>query len=132
MPPPIARTARVDPYKNFKFRVVFDGRAVAGFDKAVGLPATAQSGNAPPVMLYHGVTRDTAFEKWIGALHAARRYQRKDIAIVLQDEAGRGVKRYKLHHAWVSKYQGMPNLDANANEVAIESLSLMNEGIEID
>ena len=57
---------------------------------------------------------------------------RKDITLDLYNEAGQLVLSYKIYRCWVSEYQILPDLDANANAIAIEQLKLENEGWERD
>jgi phage tail-like protein len=150
---------RFDPYKNFKFRVKWDGRYVAGVSKVSVLKRTTEvvehreggdsssSHKSPgrtkyePVTLERGVTHDTEFEKWAnkvwnfgagaGAESSLKDF-RKDIIIDLFNEAGQKVISYKVYHCWVSEFQSLPELDANTNKVAIQTLKLENEGWERD
>ncbi len=150
---------RFDPYKNFKFRVKWDGRYVAGVSKVSVLKRTTEvvehreggdsssSHKSPgrtkyePITLERGVTHDTEFEKWankvwnygagLGAEVSLKDF-RKDIIIDLFNEAGQKVISYKVYHCWVSEFQSLPELDANANKVAIQTLKLENEGWERD
>jgi phage tail-like protein len=150
---------RFDPYKNFKFRVKWDGRYVAGVSKVSTLKRTtevvkhreggdASSSRKSPgrteyeaVTLERGVTHDPEFEKWankvwnyasgLGAEVSLKDF-RKDIIIELYNEAGQLALAYKVYRCWVSEFQSLPDLDANANAVAIERLKLENEGWERD
>jgi phage tail-like protein len=150
---------RFDPYKNFKFRVKWDGRYVAGISKCGGLkrttdvvehreggdPSTSRKSPArnkfDAIILERGVTHDTEFEKWankiwdlgagLGAEVSLADF-RKDIILDLFNEAGQKVISYKIYRCWVSEYQAMPDLDANAGAVAIQHLKLENEGWERD
>jgi phage tail-like protein len=150
---------RFDPYKNFKFRVKWDGHYVAGVSKVTGLKRTTEvvkhrEGGDPstsrkspgrnefePITLERGVTHDAVFEQWankVWQLHAALRAEvslkdfRKDIILELYNEAGQKVLAYNIYRCWVSEYQSMPDLDSNANAVAIQHLKLENEGWERD
>jgi phage tail-like protein len=150
---------RHDPYKNFKFQVKWDGKYVAGISKVTGLKRTTEvvkfrdgadpstSRKSPgrneydAITLERGITEDTAFEQWAGKvwqLGAALGAEvsladfRKDIILELYNEAGQKVKAYNIYRCWVSEYQAMPDLDANANAVAIEHIKLENEGWERD
>jgi phage tail-like protein len=148
---------RFDPYKNFKFRVKWDGRYVAGISKMSALKRTTEvvehrEGGDPssgrkspgrtkyePVTLERGVTHDTEFEKWANKVwnfqsnnEASLKDFRKDILIDLFNEAGQKVISYKVFRCWVSEYQSLPDLDANANAVAIQTIKLENEGWERD
>jgi phage tail-like protein len=150
---------RFDPYKNFKFRVKWDGRYVAGIAKVGALKRSTEvvehrEGGDPSssrkspgrtkyeaVMLERGVTHDTEFEKWankvwnfgsgLGAEVSLKDF-RKDIIIEVCNEAGQVVAAYKVFRCWVSEYQAQADLDANANAVLIQSLKLENEGWERD
>ncbi len=151
--------SRFDPYANFKFRVKWDGRYVAGISKVSALKRTTEviehrDGGDPStshkspgrtkydaITLERGVTHDVEFERWankvwnlgsgLGAEVSLRDF-RKDIIIELYNEAGQLVLAYKVFRAWVSEYQALPDLDANANAVAIQHLKLETEGIERD
>ena len=146
---------RFDPYKNFKFRVKWDGRYVAGISKVGSLKRSTEvvehrEGGDPsmsrkspgrtkyePITLERGVTHDTEFEKWankvwnfgsgLGA-EVSRRDFRKDLIIDVYNEAGQLAIAYKVFRCWVSDFQALPDLDANANAVAIQTLKLENEG----
>jgi phage tail-like protein len=150
---------RFDPYKNFKFRVKWDGRYVAGISKVGGLKKTTEvvshrEGGDPSssrkspgrtefeaIMLERGVTHDQEFEKWankvwnfgsgLGAEVSLKDF-RKDITLELYNEAGQLVIAYNIYRCWVSEFAPMPELDANANAVAIQSIKLENEGWERD
>jgi len=151
--------SRFDPYANFKFRVKWDGRYVAGVSKVSALKRTTEviehrEGGDPStshkspgrskydaITLERGVTHDVEFERWankvwnlgsgLGAEVSLRDF-RKDMIIELYNEAGQLVISYKVYRAWVSEYQALPDLDANANAVAIQHIKLENEGIERD
>jgi phage tail-like protein len=151
-------TARFDPYKNFKFRVRWDGRFVAGVSKVGGLKRMTEvvkhrAGGDPsssrkspgrseydPITLERGITHDVEFEAWankvwnygngLGAETSLKDF-RKDITIEMYNEAGQLVLAYKVFRCWVSEFQ-VPDLDANANAIAIEHLKLENEGWERD
>ena len=148
---------RQDPYKNFKFRVIMDGKPVFGVSKISGLkrftePVIWREGGDPstqhvspgicnyePITLERGITHDHEFEKWANLVHNIQgdssmslKDFRKDIIIELLNMQGTVVLRYKVYRCWVSCYQALPELDANANAVAIESIVLQNEGCERD
>ncbi len=150
---------RFDPYKNFKFRVKWDGRYVAGISKCGSLkrttdvvehreggdPSTSRKSPArtkyDAITLERGVTHDTEFEKWANKVwdfgsgpgsEISLSDFRKDVIIDLFNEAGQKVISYKLYRCWVSEYQALPDLDANAGAVAIQHIKLENEGWERD
>ena len=150
---------RFDPYKNFKFRVKWDGKYVAGVSKCGALKRTTEvvkhrEGGDPSssrkspgrtkyeaITLERGVTHDKEFEQWankvwnfgagLGAESSLKDF-RKDVIIDVYNEAGQLVLSYKVYRAWVSEYQALPDLEANANAVAIAKLKLENEGWERD
>lgn len=151
--------SRFDPYKNFKFRIKWDGRYVAGVSKVGALKRTTdvvehREGGDPstirkspaqtkyePITLERGVTHDTEFEKWANKVwnfgsgpgaEVSLKDFRKDIIIDLFNEAGQKVISYKVYRCWVSEYQALPELDAGGNAVAIQTLTLQNEGWERD
>ena len=152
-------TQRFDPYKNFKFRVKWDGRYVAGVSKVGALKRTTEvvkhrEGGDPSssrkspgrtefeaVTLERGVTHDVEFERWankvwnfgsgLGAEVSLKDF-RKDIILEVYNEAGQLALAYKLFRCWASEFQALPDLDANANAVAIQHLKLENEGWERD
>jgi phage tail-like protein len=91
------------------------------------------------VTLEHGVTYDSDFAKWAGKVWTSGvdsqgppEDLRKDILIDVYDEAGQLALSCKVFHCWVSDFQGLPDLDANASGVAIQRLTLEEEGWECD
>lgn len=150
---------RFDPYKNFKFRVKWDGRYVAGVSKVGALKRTTEvvkhrEGGDPsssrkspgrtefePITLERGVTHDPEFERWANKVwnfgsgpgaEVSLADFRKDITIDVFNEAGQLVLTYRVFRAWVSEFQAIADLDANANAVLIQSIKLENEGWERD
>ena len=152
---------RFDPYKNFKFRVFFEGvtTPVAGISKVSALKRTSEvvehrEGGDPsvvrkapgrtkyePITLERGCTHDPEFERWankvwnfgsgLGAEVSLKDF-RKDLLIEVYNETGQVALSYKVFRCWVSEFQALPDLDANANAVAIQHLKLENEGWERD
>src|SRR5713226_8717461 len=152
-------TTRFDPYKNFKFRVKWDGHYVAGLSKCSALKRTTEvvehrEGGDPstshkspgrtkyePITLERGVTHDVDFEQWANKVwnfgsglgkEVSLKDFRKDLIIEVYNEAGQLALAYKVYRAWVSEFQALPDLDANANAVAIQHIKLENEGWERD
>jgi phage tail-like protein len=146
---------RFDPYKNFKFRVKWDAKYVAGVCKVSALKRTTEvvkhrDGGDPSssrkspgrtefeaITLERGVTHDKEFEQWANKVwnfgaglgsEVSLKDFRKDIIIEAYNEAGQLVIAYKVFRCWVSEFQAMPDLDANANAIAIQHLKLENEG----
>lgn len=150
-------TTRIDPYKNFKFRVVWDGQPVAGISKVSGLKRTTEvvshrdggdlstKRQSPgvstfePITLERGITHDTAFEAWATLVYTPQgdaavslRNFRKDLTIELFNLQGVKVRAWRVFRCWVSEFTAVPELDANGNAVAFESIILQNEGFERD
>ncbi len=150
---------RLDPYKNFKFRVKWDGRFVAGISKVGALKRTTEvvehrEGGDPstvlkspgqakyePISLERGVTHDIEFEQWANKVwnfqsglgsEVSLRDFRKDIIIEMYNEAGQLAIAYRVYRCWVSEYQALPELDASANAIAIQTMTLQHEGWERD
>lgn len=152
-------THRFDPYKNFKFRIKWDGRYVAGVSKVSALKRITEvvehrEGGDPSmtrkspgrskyeaITLERGVTLDLDFEAWankvwnvsagLGAEVSLKDF-RKDVILEVYNETGQVVLAYKIYRCWVSEFQSLPELDANANAIAIQTLKLENEGWERD
>ena len=150
---------RFDPYKNFKFRVKWDGRFVAGVSKISALKRSTEvvehrEGGDPStsrkspgrskyeaITLERGVTHDKEFEQWANKVwnfnaglgsEVSLQDFRKDIIIEFYNEAGQTAIAYKVFRCWASEFQALPDLDANANAVAIQTLKLENEGWQRD
>lgn len=150
---------RFDPYKNFKFRVKWDNKYVAGISKVSALKRTTEvvkhrEGGDPStsrkspgrtefeaITLERGVTHDKEFEQWANKIwnfgaglgsEVSLADFRKDLIIEVYNEAGQLALAYKVLRCWVSEFQSLPDLDANANAIAIQHLKLENEGWERD
>jgi len=148
---------RFDPYKNMKFRVKWDGKYVAGVSKVSALkkstePVTHREGGDPstsrvspslwkfePITLERGVTHNPEFENWANLIYntdgdaaISLNNFRKDLIVELWNEQGNKALAYKVYRCWVSEYQSLPELDANAHAVAIERMVVQNEGWERD
>ena len=156
-----ANPTRLDPYKNFKFRVYFEGQTtpVAGLSKVSGLKKTTEvvehreggdpsTGHKSPgrtkyeaITLERGVTQDLDFEIWANKVwnvssgsgtEVSLKDFRRNLLIELMNEAGQPVLKYHVFRCWVSEYQALPDLDSNANAVALQHLKVENEGWERD
>jgi phage tail-like protein len=150
-------TARRTPYQNFKFRVKWDGRYVAGISKVSALKRTTEvtshrNGGDPSssskvpgrtefeaITLERGVTHDIDFEQWANKVwnygsnqESSLKDFRENVILDVFNEAGQKVLSYKIYNCWVSEFQALPELDANANAIAIQTLKLENEGWERD
>lgn len=153
----VVNATRFDPYKNFKFRIKWDGKTVAGVSKVSALkqstePVTHREGGDPStsrkspsswsyeaITIERGLTHDLEFENWAklvwnveGDAAMSLKNFRKDLIIELLNEQGTVAKAYKVYRCWVSEYTALPELDSNGNAIAIESMVLQNEGWERD
>lgn len=150
---------RHDPYKNFKFRIKWDGRYVAGVSQVSELrrvtevvkhreggdPGTSRKSPGrteyDAITLERGVTHDVAFEQWANKVwnygaglgsEVSLKDFRKDVILELLNEAGQVVMTYRIYRCWVSEFRALPELDANEARVAIQAIVLQNEGWERD
>ena len=148
---------RTDPYKNFKFRIKWDNKVVAGVSKVSALKRTTEvikwrEGNDPStqrhmpgqsafesITVERGLTHDDEFQKWANLIYdvgsageISLAKFRKPLTIEFLNENGQVAKAYNVYNCWVSEYQALPELDANANAVAIEMMKIENEGWELD
>jgi len=154
-----ANPQRLDPYKNFKFRLKWDGKYVAAVSKVSAFKRTTEvvsyrdggdmstphkspgRTNYDAITLDRGLTQDMNFHDWAGRVwnygaglgsEVSLANFRKDVYLEVYNEAGQLVMAYKIFRCWVSEYQALPDLDANANAIAIEHIKLENEGWERD
>lgn len=150
-------THRIDPYKNFKFRVKWDGEIVAGVSKVSALKRSTEvvshreggdistprhspaSSKFEPITLERGITFAPEFEEWANLVYSTEGdgavsllLFRKNIIIDFLNLQGTVVRSYRVFRCWVSEYTSLPELDANANAIAFETLVLQNEGFERD
>jgi len=150
-------THRFDPYKNFKFRVKWDGKYVPGISKISSLTRMTETvinreGGDPsnfrlspgttkyePIVLERGLSHDTTFEDWAnivfnvhGDSSISLKNYKKDIVIELLNLQGMKVMAFIVYRCWVSDYQPLPELDANDKCIAIEKIVLQHEGWERD
>jgi phage tail-like protein len=150
---------RFDPYKGFRFRLRWDGHYVAGISKVSVLKRMTEvvehraggdqttmykspgQTKFEPLTLERGVTHDVAFEDWASLVwklgngsgtQIALKGFRKDLILELHNEAGQVAIAYKIYRAWVSEFTALPELDASANAIAIQSIILQHEGFERD
>lgn len=150
---------RFDPYKQFKWRIKWDGKYVAGISQVSELIRRTEvvhhrEGGDPsisrkspgkttyePIVLVRGLTHDSEFEKWakqvwnygagLGSEVSLKDF-RKDIILELYNEAGQKVMAWLIFRCWPSEYIALGKLDATNVSVAFESLTLQNEGWERD
>jgi phage tail-like protein len=148
---------RYDPYKNFKFRILMDKKPVLGVSKVGSLKRTTEvvkhreggensTDHKSPgrttydaITLERGITHDREFERWANLVHPYAGdasmdlvNYKKDLTLEVMNEKGHVAFRYILYDCWVSEYTAVPDLDANANAVAIENIKIEMEGWDRD
>ena len=143
--------ARIDPLRNFRYRLEIDSITRAAFSEVAIGDTTIDAvdypeGTDPPhVRKLSGLTKygnitlkwgltvgANALDlfKWHAEVSAGQvKDRRKKVVIVVQDEAGADAARFVVSEAWPTKYDPS-DLNAKGNEVIIEVLELVNEGIE--
>ena len=151
----------LDPYKNYKFKVKWDTKYVAGISKVSALTrsnhvVSRRAGGDPhttrvspgqtayePITLERGITFDFAFQQWANTVweypnsgslghEVSLKDLRKNITIEMYNVSGQKVMAYQIYRCWPSNYTALPELDAMANAVAIQSITLENEGWQRD
>ncbi|HKU59930.1 MAG TPA: phage tail protein [Gemmatimonadales bacterium] len=152
-----ANATRFDPYRNFKFRVKWDGSYVSGVSRVSGLGRVVQAteyreGSEPnvvhktpgmtthePITLERGISHDTAFEDWAKLVKpaaagagGARGSHLKTIRIEVLSPAGVPVIAYDVYHCWPMVYRPLPELVEGVPTRLIESLTLVHDGWERD
>ncbi len=142
MPPP----SRKDPLPRFNFRVEIDGIAVASFAEVSGLESETsvidyRTGDSrvtrklpgltkyANIVLRRGMTLDLALWQWRKTVVEGRA-ERRNGSIILSDEAGKDMLRINFFGGWPCKWEG-PALNAKTSEVAIETLEIAHEGLEL-
>ena len=156
---PKGESERLNPYRSFKFRLKCDGRYVAGLSRCSAFKRTTEEtkrregGGASnrrkspgpsereAITLERGITHDKDFWQWASRVgirgtgpgaEVALKSVRKDLCVEVYNEAGQLATTYRISRCWVSEYQAQAGLDANANTVAIEHITLQHEGWESD
>jgi phage tail-like protein len=137
-----------DPYLAQSFLVEIDGVTVAGFSEVSGLsveisPVEYRNGSEDTtvrkipglakyanITLKRGVVGDLTLWQWLNAVRHGE-VQRRDGVIVLLDARREPVLRIRFRRGWVCKWEG-PTLNAQSNEVAMESIEICHEGLEIE
>ncbi len=153
----VKNATRVDPYKTYKFRILWDGKVVLGVSKSGALKRTTNvvphrgggensTDHKSPgrtqwdgLTLERGVTHDLEFELWANRIHPYSGdvamdldNYKKELTLEVLNEKGQVALRYFLHGCWVSEFTAIPALDGNANAVAIETIKLELDGWERD
>lgn len=139
---------RIDPYAAFNFRVEIDGVPAAGFSECHGLDVSVDvieyregtdkafsARKLPgqvrysPIVLRRGLTQDKSLWQWFQSVVSGQ-VERSNGSIVLMDAAHNEVLRWNFIAGWPSKWEG-PALNAKSNEIAIETLEIQHEGLEL-
>lgn len=153
----VTNAHRFDPYKNYKFRVILDGRPVMGVSKVSALKRTTEvvkhrdggdnsTDRKSPgrtsyeaITMERGVTHDLEFERWANLVHSFAgdalmdlANYKKELTLEVMNEKNHVALRYFLHRCWVSEFTAVPDLDANANATAIQMIKVELEGWERD
>jgi phage tail-like protein len=153
------KNERIDPYKNFKFLVFFEGiqDPVAAVSKISALKRTTEvvshrdggdlstprhspgASKFEAITMERGVTHDPAFEQWANLVYSTEgdaavslKNYKRNLMIKVLNLQGNAVMAYKVFRCWVSEYTALPEVDANANTVMVQSIVLQNEGWERD
>ena len=138
-----------DPYRAYNFKFEINGTVQGHFVKVEGLGFKlerilyraggehSQVRSIPgrveynPVTLRYGLTDSTEMLQWLFAAVDGR-VQRQNVSIAMLDDSGsREVRRWNLIAAWPCEWNGAP-LDALGSELAIESLTLAYDRLELD
>jgi phage tail-like protein len=145
----MATADRRDPYRSFNFQLEIDGVPLGAFSEVSGLTAEGdavdyregtdlqQNVRKLPALrkysnitLKRGYTQDKSLWRWYGNIVNGQP-DRRDVTIVLLNEARQPVLRWHAESAWINKIEG-PSLKAAANEIAMESVELVHEGLTIE
>ena len=145
----MATAERIDPFRAFNFTVYIDGKDVGGFSEVSGLSSDGDmvdyregtdveltTRKLPglrkytPIKLTRGYTTNLYLWQWYAEISAGKR-QRKDGTIALRNDEGKEVMRWHFEHAWINKIEG-PTFKASGNEIAMESVELVHEGLTVD
>ena len=140
---------RKDPFRNSRFIVEIDGVSQAGFREATipditsepieyregnevhtvrKIPGLVKYGN---INLKWGITDSKDMYDWYKAVILDSEWERKDVSIVLLDEKGEEANRWNFTNCWPTKYNA-PDTNATANEIAIEEMEIVTEGLVRD
>lgn len=144
----MANDKRIDPYRTFNFRVYINNQQAGSFAEAGGLTADGDSveyreGEDPPyvrkliglrkytnITLKRGYTQNLDLWNWYLNIQNGES-DRRDVSVVLLNERREEVMRWHAENAWINKIEG-PEFKASANEVAMESVELVHEGLTVE
>ena len=144
--------SRTDPYAGYNFKIEIDGITRAGFKDCSGMETSQEAGTyregtdaslgmrkipglvtSSNITLSRGISNDRELWDWRFSVATAKdpATYRRNMSIVLLDDAGNEKIRWNLIHCWPTKWMG-PSLDATADELAIETLEIAHEGITVE
>lgn len=145
----MATDQRIDPYRGFNFIIEIDGVPRGAFSEVGGLTAEGDSADyregtdVQPnvrklvglrkytnITLKRGYTADKALWQWYTNIFNGLP-DRRNVTIVLMNERREPVLRWNAENAWINKIEG-PALKASGNEVAMESVELIHEGLTLE
>lgn len=114
---------RIDVYANFRFRLMWEGRCVAGF-------SVIDASGQPEVMtLERGVSYDREFESWVGdSQRLGEAFGVRDFNLDVFNDAGEKLTSYRIHSCHVANYLALPYVDRD--KIAVRTLKLGCEGWE--
>lgn len=140
---------RRDPYRSFNFQLEIDGVPLGAFSECSGLTAEGdavdyrEGTDLQPnvrklpglrkytnITLKRGFTQDKSLWVWYQNIFNGIA-DRRNVTIILMNEERQAVLRWHAENAWINKIEG-PSLKASGNEVALESVELVHEGLTIE
>lgn len=140
---------RTDPFRSFNFRVEIDGLSVGSFSECSGLSSEGDAveyreGTDIPltvrklvglrkymnITLKRGYTQNRDLWEWYTNIVNGVP-DRRSGTVILMDEERNDVLRWNFENAWVNKIEG-PTFNASGNEVAIESVEIVHEGLTLE
>ena len=145
----MATDSRNDPYRAFNFVLEIDNIAKGAFSEVGGLTAEGDSVDYREgtdlqsnvrklpglrkytnVTLKRGYTQDKTLWQWYTNIMNGEP-DRRNVTITLLNERREAVLRWHAENAWINKIEG-PSLKASSNDVAMESLELVHEGLTLE
>jgi len=145
----MATDKRNDPFRAYNFSIEIDGIARGAFSEASGLTAEGDSVDYREgtdlqqnvrklvglrkyanLTLKRGYTPDNSLWSWYRNIMNGQP-DRRNVTIVLMNEARQPVMRWHAENAWINKIEG-PSFKASGNEVAMESVDLVHEGLTLE
>ena len=143
----MATSLRSDPYGIAHFEIEIDGMRESGFLKVSGLEGRVEveeyreggdfgvrkapgSVSYSNIVVSRGMTSSTELWDWWERVRNGD-VDRRNLSIVMLDDSRQAVARWQVQSAWPVRYSA-PDLNAESDDVAIETLELTHEGIDRD